>query len=195
MSVLLHSVPPTLHRPMPLLETPGHSQASLGQSPVGSLLLIPGCWCTQGSVCALQEPIFQSCVSSGSSMVGLVVTSSKKAYAIPKSAAPRARVPVAVHCWPVPPQEMLKYSSVSLSVGSLGPGVHKIVWALWVSLAGMGFDSKCEFTPPTVLLCLLLCPWREGISSQLLQRLWPSHPTAGHTHHTLIYDPDWIRAK
>ena len=36
------------HRlPMPLLETPGHSQASLGQSTVGSLLLSPGSWCTR----------------------------------------------------------------------------------------------------------------------------------------------------
>ena len=53
------------HRPMPLLETPGHSRASMGQSPVGSLLLSPGSWCIQGSVCALQEPVSQSHVSSG----------------------------------------------------------------------------------------------------------------------------------
>ena len=53
------------HRqPTPLLETPGPSQASLGQSLLGSLLLSPGSWCTQGFVCALQESIFQSCVSS-----------------------------------------------------------------------------------------------------------------------------------
>ena len=45
------------HGPMPPLETPGHSQASLGQSLVGSLLLSPGSWCTQGSVCALQESV------------------------------------------------------------------------------------------------------------------------------------------
>ena len=43
--------------PMPLLETPGHSQASLGQSLVGSLLLSPESWCTQGSICALQESV------------------------------------------------------------------------------------------------------------------------------------------
>ena len=43
-----------------LPETPGHSQASLGQSLVGSLLLSPGSWCTQGSVWALQESIFQA---------------------------------------------------------------------------------------------------------------------------------------
>ena len=35
-------------------KTPGHSWASLGQSLVGSLLLSPGSWCAQGSVCALQ---------------------------------------------------------------------------------------------------------------------------------------------
>ena len=44
-------------RPMPPLETPGHSWASLGQSLVGSLLLSPGSWCAQGSVCALQESV------------------------------------------------------------------------------------------------------------------------------------------
>ena len=40
----------------------------------------------------------QSCVTSGGSIVGLMVTSSKRAYAIPKSAAPRVRDPVAGHC-------------------------------------------------------------------------------------------------
>ena len=44
-------------QPTPLLETPGHSRASLGQSLVGSLLLSPGSWCTQSSVCALQESV------------------------------------------------------------------------------------------------------------------------------------------
>ena len=45
------------HQPTPLLETPGHSQASLGQSLLESLLLSPGSWCAQGSVCALQESV------------------------------------------------------------------------------------------------------------------------------------------
>ena len=35
----------------------------------------------------------------------------------------------------------------------------KFVSALWASLAGMGFDSKCDFAPPTILLGLFLCPW------------------------------------
>ena len=83
------------YQPMPLLETPGHSQASLGKSLVGSLLLSPG---AQGSDCALQESISQSCVSSGSSMVGLMATSSKRAYATSRSVAPRAPAPGAGHC-------------------------------------------------------------------------------------------------
>ena len=37
------------------------------------------------------------------------------------------------------------------------------VRALQSSLVGMGFDSKCNFAPPTVLLGLLLCPWTWGI--------------------------------
>ena len=39
------------HRPTPLLETPGHSQASLGQSLVGSPLLSPGSLCTKFCLC------------------------------------------------------------------------------------------------------------------------------------------------
>ena len=44
-------------QPTPLPETSGHSQASLGQSLVGSLLISPGSWCAQGSVYALQESV------------------------------------------------------------------------------------------------------------------------------------------
>ena len=84
-------------QPTPALETPGHSQASLGQSLVGSLLLSLG----PGAHKVLFVPsqfISQSCVSSGSSMMGLMATSLKRAYAIPTSAAPRAPAPAAVHC-------------------------------------------------------------------------------------------------
>ena len=43
--------------PTPLLEAPAHSRGGLRQSLVGSLLLSPGSWYTQGSVCTLQEPV------------------------------------------------------------------------------------------------------------------------------------------
>ena len=58
--IAAHSVPQPLAgycRPTPPPETPGPSQAGLGQSLVGSLLLSPGSWYTQGSVCALQESV------------------------------------------------------------------------------------------------------------------------------------------
>ena len=42
--------------------------------------------------------------------------------------------------------------------------VHtRFVLALRASLASMGFDSNCNFSRPTVLLGLLLCPWTWGI--------------------------------
>ena len=48
-----------------LLETTGHSQASLGQSLVGTLLLSPGSWCAQGFLLVPSKSLFpQSCGSS-----------------------------------------------------------------------------------------------------------------------------------
>ena len=41
----------------PPLETPGHSWANLSHFLVGSLLLSPASWCSQGFVCALQESV------------------------------------------------------------------------------------------------------------------------------------------
>ena len=121
MHTLLHSVPPTLQQAIadPCL-SPGHSWASLSQSLVGSLFLSSGSWCTQNSVCALQESLSPVLCKFWWLYGGLMATSSKRAYAMPRSAAPRA--PAGVHCRPGPPQETLTHSSVSVSVGSLGPG-------------------------------------------------------------------------
>ena len=102
---------------MPQLEPPGHSWASLGQALVGSLVLSPGSWCTQGFVCALQESVSQSCVSSGTSMVELTMTSSKRAYAIPRSAAPRAPASAAGQC-------LHRRHSDTVLAKSLGLGMH-----------------------------------------------------------------------
>ena len=72
MHTLLHSLPPTLLQATThpqlhwrLLDTPGQVWVSLLWGPC-SFLLGPA---AQGSVCALQESISQSCVSSGSSLV------------------------------------------------------------------------------------------------------------------------------
>ena len=105
--------------PIPPQETLKHNSSSVFVGSLGpgahKVLFVPS------------KSLFpQSCVSSDGSMVGLMATSSKRAYAIPKSAAPRTPALAAVHCWPVPPQETLKHNSGSVSVGSLGPGVHSL---------------------------------------------------------------------
>ena len=69
----------------------------------------------------------QSCGSSCGSMVGLMVTSSKKAYAIPRYTASRA--PAAVHWWSVHPLETLKHSSGSDPVGFLGSCAHEFCFS------------------------------------------------------------------
>ena len=110
---------------MPLLETPGHS----GQVWVSllwghcSFLLGPG---AHKFLFVPSESLFpQSCVSSGGSMVGLMATSSKRAYAIPRSTAPRAPAPQQSTADPYllnrQPNTVL-----AQSLGSLGPGVHKV---------------------------------------------------------------------
>ena len=81
------------HRPMLPPGTPVHSQGSLSQFLVGSLFLSPVSWCAQGFVCVLQESVSPGRLSSGDSMVGLMATSSKRAYAATRSAASRAPAP------------------------------------------------------------------------------------------------------
>ena len=102
-----------------LLDTHGH---------VGVSLLLGHCSCLLGP--SAHKVLFlpsksllpQSCVGSGGSVVGLMATSSKKAYDIPRSAVLRTLVPAAGHCLPVPPQKTLKGRSGSVSVRS--PGGH-----------------------------------------------------------------------
>ena len=130
MSPLLHWVPLTPQQATTdpflyqrLLDTNGQVWVSLLWS-YCSFLLGPGVY---KILFVPSKSLFpQSCLCSGASKVGLMATSSKRAYAIPMSVAPKAPAPVAVYCWPVPPQETLKHSSGSASVGSLGPGAHKV---------------------------------------------------------------------
>ena len=121
-------------RPTPLPETPGSPQASLGRSPVGPLLLSPGSWCTQGSLCARQESVSQSCGSSGGSMVGLMATSSKRPLPHPGllHLSPR---PAAGPCRPAPPQEALRQLWLSLRGV---PGAHKFCLSLLSISGGYG---------------------------------------------------------
>ena len=127
----------------------------------------------------------QSCVNFG--MVGLNATSSKRAYAIPRSAAPRAPAPATVHCWPVPLQETLKHSSVSISVGSLGPGGQKVCLSPLSISSGYGVWFKTQCWPSYCFAGASPLPLDVGYSPQShssvaqlpLQRLlsfWASLP-------------------
>ena len=109
--------------------------------------------------------VFPPCYLSWGQTMGevmkIMVISFKRSHAL---SAPH---PTAGHCWPMPLPETPRHTRASLAqslVGSLllSPGswwAQGFVWALWASLAMMGFDSKRDFAPPTVLLGLLLCPW------------------------------------
>ena len=48
-------------------------------------------------------------------MVGLMATFSKRAYAMPRSAAPRAPAPAAGHCRLIPLQVTLRHSKAGLA--------------------------------------------------------------------------------
>ena len=93
MHALLHSMPLTLQQASTdaclcwrLLDTHGQVWVCLFWS-LCSFLLGPG---SQKFLFELSKSLPSSVLSFGSSMVGLMVTSSKRAYAIPRSAAPRA---------------------------------------------------------------------------------------------------------
>ena len=144
--------PATCHRwHMPPPENAGHSQASLVQSLVGSLLLSPRFWCTQVSICPVQEAVSPVLCKFWQLYGGLMVTSSKGAYAAPRSIAPRALVSEAGHCWPVPPQETPN-TVLSQSLWGLWVLVNTMYdWALWTFLGDMGFESNV--ISPLLLSC------------------------------------------
>ena len=102
MHALPHSVPPTLqhattdprlhwrllgtHGQVWVILLWGHCSFLLGPG-AHKVLLVPS-----------KSLSFHSCISPGSSTVQLMAISSKKAYAIPGSTAPRTPAPEAVHC-------------------------------------------------------------------------------------------------
>ena len=99
---LLYSVPPTLQLAIAnprfrqrLLDTHGQVWVNLLWGHC-SLLLRLG---VHKVLFVLSKSLFpQACVSSCVSLVGLMVTYSKRAYAIPRATAPRAPLAAAVYC-------------------------------------------------------------------------------------------------
>ena len=116
----------------------------------------------------------------------IMVTSFKRSHA--RTATLNAPNPAAGHHSSTPPLETPRHSWASLGQCLMGHCsfllvlVHtRFVWALWASLVGIGFDSKCEFAPPTTLRGLL-CPWCHCWACEHLliahvsssRQLWPS---------------------
>ena len=110
------------HQPTLLPKTSGHSWASLGQSLVGSLLLSSGSRWAQGFVCALQESV-SPVLCKFWQLYGGVNGDLLQDMPYPGLLHPE---PLALQQSTVPLQETLKHSSTSVSVGSLGPGAHKV---------------------------------------------------------------------
>ena len=110
------------HQPMSLLETPGYSQGSLGQSLVG--VTAPFSWILVHKVlCVPSKSLFpQSCVSSGSSIVGLTVTSSKRFMPYPGL----------LHPEPLPLQQST--DDLYLCRRHSNTVLSQSLWGLWILL-------------------------------------------------------------
>ena len=150
-------------RPTPLPETPGHSQASLAQSIVGSLLLSPGSCCVQGFVCALEES------------VSPVLCKFWRLYGgVNGNLLQEGLCHTQVYCTQSPclcGRPLLTHTSTGdtqtqfwLSLcGIPGSQWHKVCLSP-LSISGQyGVDSKRACAPPTILPGLLLCLWTWGI--------------------------------
>ena len=125
-TVVLNATDPFLGhcRPTPLLDTPGHWQASLAQYLVGSFLLSPGFWCTQGFVCALQESVSPFLCKSPCPCGRPLLTRTSEGDI-----------------------QTLKGKFSSVSVGP--PGAHKVLsepskhlWQVWGLILGQGTSSS-----------------------------------------------------
>ena len=173
MHALLYSVAPTLELAIAdtslhwrLLDTHGQVWVSplMGSC---SPILGPG---AHKVLLVLSKCLFpQSCVSSGGSIVGLMVTSSNRSYAI---AGLLHLEPLSLQQSTVDSYFFRRHSNTVLSQALWGLWVlvlTRFIWALWASLAAIGFNLKHYFAPPINCLGHLLCPWIWGISSQPLQ--------------------------
>ena len=108
------------HQPTPPVETPGHSRASLGQSLVG--VTAPFSWVlVHIKFCLCHPRVCFPVLCKFWRLYGvLMVTSSKRAYAIPRSAAPRAPI-----LWKSTADPYL-YRTRSNTV------LSQFLWSLWV---------------------------------------------------------------
>jgi len=164
---LLHSVPRPCIRPLlthTSPETPGHSQASLGQSLVGSLLLSPGSCCAQGFIFVLQESVSPvlckfwwiygrvNCGLFQEHLSHTQIWSTQSPWPCSRSL---------LTCISTGDTQTLKGRSGSVSVGS--PGACKVWFEPSEKLCQVWGLVLNDFTPLTMFLELLLCLWTWDI--------------------------------
>ena len=112
-------------------QTPSQLPVSLGQSLVG--VTAPFSWVLVHKVLFVpsKSQFPQSCVSSGGSVVGLMEIASKRAYAIPRSTAPRALL---LRQSTADPYLHRRHSDTVLAQSLWGLWVlvwTRFVWAIW----------------------------------------------------------------
>ena len=127
------------HQPMPLLETPGHSQASLSQSLVGSLLLFPGSWCIQGRVCALQESVSPVLCKFWWLYGGVNDDLHQDSLCLTQVCCTQSPCPCSSPLLTRTSTGDIQRRSVSVSVVSLGSGVYKVCLSPLSISGGYGF--------------------------------------------------------
>ena len=114
------------HQSTPPLETPGHSQASLGKSLVGSLLFYPGSWCTQCSVCAHQESVSPFLFKFWQLYGGVNSNLLQEALCHTQVCCTQSPCPCGSSLLTHTSTRYTQTQSVFVSVGSLGPGALKV---------------------------------------------------------------------
>ena len=127
-------------------------------------LCSPGSWYAQGSVCALQESVSPVLCKFWWLCDGVNGDLFQEGLCYTQVCLPRAPTPVAGHFWPY---LCRRHSNTVLAQSLWGLWIlvnTRFVWALWASLEGKEFDSKCDFASLCpLLLGLLLFPWMWGI--------------------------------
>ena len=107
------------------------SWASLGQSLMGSLLLSHGCWCTQGFVCALQESVSPVLCKLWWLYGGVNGDLLQEGLCHTQVCCTQMPCPCGnplLTCTSTGDTQTLKDRSDSVSVESLDPGTHKVLF-------------------------------------------------------------------
>ena len=127
---------------------------------VGSLILCPGSWCAQGLLCALPEsvsPVLCKFWQLYGGVNGDLLQEGLCHTQVYRTQSPWTCSRPLLTCTSAGDTQTQFWLSLCRVTGSWC--AQDFVGAPRVSLVGMGFDSKCDFPPPTILLGRPLFSW------------------------------------